>query len=135
MTLGQKIQRGRKESGLSQKELAEQLEVSRQAGSRWENDNGYPEMEKMIRLSQIYHMCLDYLAGNEQEQSHENVTHNGWYVSVEMTKSFLTYQKTIVKTTISQDIIYSGFISEEDLTMYYIGSENFFTSINNVVKP
>ena len=54
MTLGQRIQKGRKEAGLSQEELAEQLGVSRQAVSRWENDNGYPEMEKIIRLSQIY---------------------------------------------------------------------------------
>lgn len=94
MTLGQKLQKGRKESGLSQEELAEQLGVSRQAVSRWENDNGYPEMEKMIRLSQIYHVSLDYLAGNEQGQFHENMTHNGWYVSIELAKSFLTYQKS-----------------------------------------
>lgn len=40
MTLGQRIQKGRKETGLSQEELAEQLGVSRQAVSRWENDNG-----------------------------------------------------------------------------------------------
>ena len=66
MTLGQRIQKGRKEAGLSQEELAEQLGVSRQAVSRWENDNGYPEMEKIIRLSQIYQVSLDYLVGNEQ---------------------------------------------------------------------
>ena len=36
MTLGQRIQKGRKEAGLSQEELAEQLGVSRQAVSRWE---------------------------------------------------------------------------------------------------
>ena len=69
MTLGQRIQKGRKEAGLSQEELAEQLGVSRQAVSRWENDNGYPEMEKIIRLSQIYQVSLDYLVGNEQEKS------------------------------------------------------------------
>ena len=68
MTLGQRIQKGRKEAGLSQEELAEQLGVSRQAVSRWENDNGYPEMEKIIRLSQIYQVSLDYLVGNEQEK-------------------------------------------------------------------
>lgn len=65
MTLGQRIQKGRKENGLSQEDLAEQLGVSRQAASRWENDNGYPEMEKIIRLSQIYQVSLDYLVGNE----------------------------------------------------------------------
>ena len=73
MTLGQRIQKGRKEAGLSQEELAEQLGVSRQAVSRWENDNGYPEMEKIIRLSQIYQVSLDYLVGNEQEKSRKSV--------------------------------------------------------------
>ena len=78
MTLGQRIQKGRKEAGLSQEELAEQLGVSRQAVSRWENDNGYPEMEKIIRLSQIYQVSLDYLVGNEQEKSGEDISVMSW---------------------------------------------------------
>lgn len=94
MTLGQRIQRGRKEAGLSQEELAEQLGVSRQAVSRWENDNGYPEMEKIIRLSQIYQVSLDYLVGNEQEKSGEDISEKGWYVSCELAESFLAHQKT-----------------------------------------
>ncbi len=118
MTLGEKLQKGRKEAGLSQEELAEQLGVSRQAVSRWENDNGYPEMEKMIRLSQIYRVSLDYLAGNAQGQSTEAMAgngekqsteamagngegqfteamaQNGWYVSAELAQNFLAYQKS-----------------------------------------
>ena len=89
MTLGQRIQKGRKEAGLSQEELAEQLGVSRQAVSRWENDNGYPEMEKIIRLSQIYQVSLDYLVGNEQEKPGEDISEKGWYVSNELAESFL----------------------------------------------
>ncbi|MDD6057028.1 MAG: helix-turn-helix transcriptional regulator [Clostridiales bacterium] len=93
MTLGQRIQKGRKEAGLSQEELAEQLGVSRQAVSRWENDNGYPEMEKIIRLSQIYRMSLDYLVGNGQEKA-EDISEKGWYVSNELAESFLAHQKS-----------------------------------------
>ena len=47
MTFGEKLQKLRKESGLSQEELADQLNVSRQAVSKWERDNGYPETEKL----------------------------------------------------------------------------------------
>lgn len=96
MTLGQRLQKARKESGLSQEELAEQLGVSRQAVSKWENDSGYPEMEKMIRLSQIYQVSLDYLVGNEQgqEQCDEDIPPKGWYVSHELAEGFLSYQKT-----------------------------------------
>ena len=95
MTLGQRLQNARKEAGLSQEELAEQLGVSRQAVSKWENDSGYPEMEKMIRLSQIYQVSLDYLVGNEQEQeqSGEDISTKGWYVSHELAEGFLAYQK------------------------------------------
>jgi len=94
MTLGQKIQKERKEAGLSQEELAEQLGVSRQAVSRWENDNGYPEMEKIIRLSQIFRVSLDHLVGNEPEKTEETVSERGWYVSSELAESFLAHQKS-----------------------------------------
>jgi transcriptional regulator with XRE-family HTH domain len=93
MTLGQRIQMGRKEAGLSQEELAEQLGITRQAVSRWENDNGYPEMEKLIRLSQIYQVSLDYLVGHESERSVGDTSAKGWYVSNELAENFLTHQK------------------------------------------
>lgn len=121
MTLGQRIQKGRKESGLSQEELAELLGVSRQAVSKWENDSGYPEMEKMIRLSQLYHVSLDYLVGNEQEPPVENIPAKGWYVSRELAESFLTYQKSKF-TKISVCILLaflSGALSYMDV--YYRG--------------
>lgn len=92
MTLGERIQRGRKEAGLSQEELAEFLGVSRQAVSKWENDSGYPEMEKMIRLSQIYQVSLDYLVGNEHGLSDEVPETKGWYISHELAENFLTFQ-------------------------------------------
>lgn len=92
MTLGERIQRGRKEAGLSQEELAELLGVSRQAVSKWENDSGYPEMEKMIRLSQIYQVSLDYLVGNEHGLSDEVSETKGWYISHELAENFLTFQ-------------------------------------------
>ncbi|MFD1412332.1 helix-turn-helix domain-containing protein [Oceanobacillus jeddahense] len=43
MTFGEKLRKSRKESTISQEELAFQLQVSRQAISKWENDKGYPE--------------------------------------------------------------------------------------------
>ncbi len=60
MTFGEKIQKLRKEAGLSQEELSYQLGVSRQAISKWERDNGYPETEKIVRMSKLFHVSLDY---------------------------------------------------------------------------
>lgn len=94
MTFGEKIQKLRKESGLSQEELADQLNVSRQAVSKWERDSGYPETEKIVRMSKLFHVSLDYLLGEEDTQKPENnPNEKGLYVSREMAEGFLSYQK------------------------------------------
>lgn len=93
MTFGEKIQKLRKEAGLSQEELAYQLDVSRQAISKWERDNGYPETEKIVRMSKIFHVTLDYLLNEEDTQVQETKAERGLYVSREMADGFLLYQK------------------------------------------
>lgn len=91
MTLGEKIQKERKEAGLSQEDLAEQLGVSRQAVSRWERDNGYPETEKIVRIGQIFQVSLDYLLG--EDHAGAEAEEKGFYVSREHAEGFLNYQK------------------------------------------
>lgn len=94
MTFGEKIQKLRKESGLSQEELSYQLGVSRQAISKWERDKGYPETEKIVRMSKLFHVSLDYLLNEEDTQKPEiSSTEKGIYVSREMADGFLSYQK------------------------------------------
>ena len=61
MTLGQNISRLRTEQGLSQGDLADALEVSRQSISKWETDASIPELEKLLRLSELFHITLDEL--------------------------------------------------------------------------
>lgn len=61
MTLGEKIQELRRRSGMSQDELAEKLEVSRQAVSKWERDEAIPETEKIVRIAQVFRVSTDYL--------------------------------------------------------------------------
>lgn len=61
MKFGEKLQKLRKEKGMSQEELAMRLHVSRQAVSKWENDQGYPETEKMLMLGNIFSVTMDYL--------------------------------------------------------------------------
>ena len=59
MSLGEKIFKLRKEKGLSQEALAEQVGTTRQAISKWENDQGFPETEKLLRLSNIFEVSTD----------------------------------------------------------------------------
>lgn len=61
MTLGETIQHLRKRHGLSQDALAERLDVSRQAVSKWERDEAVPELEKIVAISQVFEVTLDEL--------------------------------------------------------------------------
>jgi len=66
MSLGERIYRLRTEKNLSQGDLAEQLEVSRQSISKWENNNAIPDLEKIIKLSEIFEVSLDELVKGKQ---------------------------------------------------------------------
>ena len=61
MKFSEKLQILRKEKGLSQEKLAELLSVSRQAVSKWESGQTYPEIEKLIVLSDLFEITLDDL--------------------------------------------------------------------------
>ena len=61
MTFGEKLQKLRRESGLSQEKLAEQLNVSRQAVSRWELGTAAPDVDTIVRLSKFFQVSIEYL--------------------------------------------------------------------------
>jgi len=67
MNLGETIYRLRTDKQMSQGELAEMLEVSRQSISKWENNSAVPELEKLIRLSEIFDVSLDELVKGEEK--------------------------------------------------------------------
>lgn len=66
MSLGERIYKLRTEKNLSQGDLAEQLEVSRQSISKWENNNAIPDLEKIVKLSEIFEVSLDELVKGKQ---------------------------------------------------------------------
>ena len=61
MNFAENLKQLRKERNLSQEDLAELLNVSRQAVSKWEQGEGYPEAEKLLFLSQTLNISLDAL--------------------------------------------------------------------------
>lgn len=64
MRLGQKIAELRKKDHLSQEALAEKMNVSRQAVSKWESDQSIPDIEKIVDLSELFGVTTDYLLKN-----------------------------------------------------------------------
>ena len=72
LTLGQRIAARRKILGMSQETLAERLEVSRQAVSKWESDGAIPEIDKLIALCRIFDVSIGWLLGVEQDAAEQS---------------------------------------------------------------
>ena len=70
MRLSEKIQILRKQKNISQEQLAEQLNVSRQAISKWETGESLPDIENILRLSSIFDVTTDYLLKTYNEETH-----------------------------------------------------------------
>lgn len=73
MEIGNKINQLRKLSGMTQEQLAEKLNVSRQTISKWESDSTSPDLESIVKISRIFHVSLDDLL-KEGEAGVENKT-------------------------------------------------------------
>lgn len=95
MNLGEKIYKLRKEKGLSQEALAEQINTTRQAVSKWENNQGYPETEKLILLSNVFEVSIDYLVKDNKAGTASDA--KGYYVSKEMAAGYIACEKRISK--------------------------------------
>ena len=67
MKLPEKIIKLRKENGWSQEELAEKMDVSRQAVSRWENGTALPDAQNVLQISKLFHVTTDYLLNDDYE--------------------------------------------------------------------
>lgn len=86
----------RKKLGLSQEELAEQLAVSRQAVSKWEGAQSIPEIEKLVQLSRIFGVSVDYLLKDEledQELAPSPTESTVRRVTLEQANAYLDFQR------------------------------------------
>ncbi len=71
MKLHEKIFRLRKQSGMSQEEVAEKLNISRQALSRWENGSAQPMATNIVELSKLFGVTSDYLLNDEYQSDND----------------------------------------------------------------
>ena len=101
MTLGQKLKTLLKDKGMTQEDLAERLEVSRQAVGKWVNDKGIPEVGKIVQISNLFGVSTDYLLKEDWEEKgvmeERAISNSGYYVSQEMLDGYLSYSKQNVK--------------------------------------
>ncbi|MCR5510758.1 MAG: helix-turn-helix domain-containing protein, partial [Lachnospiraceae bacterium] len=103
MILADKIIELRKRAGWSQEELAEKLDVSRQSISKWESAQSVPDMNKIIKLSELFGVSTDYLLKDNLELEPAGQTDDPFgnepyistkSVSMEEASSFLDFRNT-----------------------------------------
>ena len=92
----------RKKAGWSQEELAEQMDVTRQSVSKWEGAQSVPDLDKMIRLSELFGVSTDYLLKDEIEEvgncGPSEDTPSLRRVSMEEANAFLSVKAKTAKT-------------------------------------
>ena len=123
MTFGEKLYQLRKEKGLSQEALAEKLNTTRQAISKWENGQGYPETEKLLIIGNIFEVSMDYLLKDSVVPSVDKQA--GYYVSKEMAEGYLLSAHRVAKYVASGFFLIAlsfvpYFIFNQDPTKYVI---------------
>ncbi|WP_232188399.1 helix-turn-helix domain-containing protein [Mammaliicoccus sciuri] len=89
---GQIIKNLRKSKNWSQDQLAETLHVSRQSISKWELNQGYPDIDNLIQLSKIFDVSLEYLLiKNKQIKNEESLSMNREWGTVEIAEQWVQF--------------------------------------------
>ena len=73
MEIGKQIQRLRGAKGMSQEELADRLYITRQTLSNWETGKTYPDINSLLRLSDLFHISLDELVKGDLQTMEEKI--------------------------------------------------------------
>ena len=127
MTLGEKLQFLRKEKGMSQEKLAAELEVSRQAVSKWELDLTLPETENIIKIGKIFQVSYDYLLAEETAEK-DNIS------DVPPQKESGTYTENIVMF-LKKYGYFSGYILSAVSAYCLIGYSIALAGVNKMMQP
>lgn len=67
--IGERLTELRIKHNMTQEEFAEYMCVTRQSVSKWETDKTYPDVEKLIKISQLYDVSMDYLIRGQEDES------------------------------------------------------------------
>lgn len=105
MILADKIVRLRKKYGWSQEELAEKMDISRQAVSKWESAQTVPDLGRILQLARLFGVSTDYLLKDEIEieKFDENICSSEVrYISISEAEEYLKWKKTVsIRTAIA----------------------------------
>ena len=111
MSLSENLQNLRKIKNMSQEELAEKLNVSRQAVSKWESGSGYPETEKIIAICEIFDCSMDELVKGKISQDIKSDKSDYDLIMTKTTKG-ITLGITLILIGVSIMLTILGFSNE-----------------------
>lgn len=97
MILADKIIRLRKKNGWSQEEMAEKINVSRQAVSKWEGAQTFPDLEKILQLSELFGVSTDYLLKDsieDEEFTDSSINSSVKRVTLAEANEFIEWRKS-----------------------------------------
>ena len=100
MTLGKKIKELRKNKGLSQEDLANKLNISRQAVSKYEKDINEPNIDTIKRISKYFNVDLEYLLNDDSSLDSKDESKNNISNNVNNKNIFLYYIVLIISILI-----------------------------------
>ena len=101
MTLGKKLKELRKKFGLTQEELGRMMNVSRQAITKWENDNGIPDISNLVLLANYFEISVDYLLDEKRKLPFLSL-----HISLDKKKTIAFYKTLPVNEKLLVEFIY-----------------------------
>ena len=98
MNVSEKIRTLRKSKGMSQEELAGQVNISRQAISRWENGTALPDADNIVQLSKLFGVTTDYLLMDSYESDEDSpkIKENNKILRANLTSLAIILQATFL---------------------------------------
>lgn len=110
MNLGENIYRLRTEKNMSQGDLANALEVSRQSVSKWENNTAIPELDKLIKMSELFGVTLDEIVGRQAPSNEENHSGDAQPQPVQQVVIQHQFRPLSVRQIVGAILIFFGFL-------------------------
>lgn len=118
MDFNNRLYQLRKQKGLSQEELANRLNVSRQTVSKWEVGDSTPDMEKLIAISDLFDVSLDKLVMGKEDEPQAPTTTKSELVTVLNEKVLTSKNKKKAKTILKiVGIIFGAILLIDVLSM------------------
>ncbi len=100
MNIGERIYELRRKNSMSQEDLAEKMNVSRQSISKWESSQSVPEVERIIQLSNIFNVSTDWILKGENSKKQKSQSNKNNLKSVQTLSTALNYTGFVIGTFI-----------------------------------